>query len=81
MNLAQCPLERGTHVGVDIIEIFDEPALITVSAEEGDHLLVIHAAINGSFTDLKAVDVDDGDHSTRLGRVDVLVSVPSTGIC
>ena len=50
------------------------------SREEGDELLVVHAAIDGTFGNLEAVDVDNGDNGTGFFGVNVLVSVPCTVI-
>jgi hypothetical protein len=60
----------------DVLKVFDEATLVAISSEEGDHFFVVHAAIDGTLRDLEAIDVNNGDHGTRLSRIDVLGGVP-----
>ena len=46
--------------------------------EESGHLLVVHAAVDGTLGDLEAVYVNDRQDCTRLCGVDILVAVPGT---
>jgi hypothetical protein len=46
------------------------------SREERGEFLIVHGAVDCTFRNLEAIDVDDREHSTRLCRVNVLVTVP-----
>ena len=49
------------------------------SRKEGRDFLVVHGTVDGTLGDLEAINVDDGEDSTRLCRVNVLVAMPGGG--
>ena len=49
------------------------------SRKESRDFLVVHGAVDGTLRDLEAINVDDGEDSARLCRVNVLVAMPGGG--
>lgn len=68
-------------VCIDIIEVFHKANLVSISTEQGEKLLVVHAPKDGAFADLKPVEMEDGKNCTRLLGVDVFDAVPRAVHC
>ena len=65
---------------VDVVQVLNKADLISVTAEESTHFLVVHGTVNGTLGNLEPIDVNNGNDSAGLGGVNVLVSVPSTSV-
>ena len=76
LDLTESPVHAGGKVLVDVFEVFDDADLVAVAGEEGGDLLVVHGTVDGTLGDLEAVHVNNGQYSTRLSWVNVLVTVP-----
>lgn len=77
-NLLHSPSHGGVEIRIDIIDILDNPDLIPVSAEESQEFLRVHAAKDGSLTDLEAIQMKDWKNGSRLFRVEVFDRMPRT---
>ena len=74
----QSPLKGGSEILVKVCEIVPhKPNLVAVASEKCRNFLVIHAFIDGSFTDLEAVHVDDRQNGPRVLGVNICGSMPS----
>lgn len=76
VDLFHSPCHGVVEICINIVEIFHEANLITVSTEQGRELLVIHATENGALTNLEAVKMKDWKDGPGLFGVNVLDSVP-----
>lgn len=62
-----------THVGFALGLVLDKADLVAVTGVEKRQLGVVHGARDRTLRNLEAVDVQDREDRTRLGRVDPLV--------
>ena len=57
----QSPLQRGSHVFVDLVKIVPNDAdLIPVSRKQGAEFFVVHTPIDRPFADLEPIHMNDG---------------------
>lgn len=64
MDLLNCPHHRAVEICINVIEVLNNPHLVSITREEGDQLFVVHAAIDGALADLEAIDVEDRQDGT-----------------
>ena len=74
----QSPLERASEILIEVCETIPHyPNLVTITHEKCCNLLVIHASIDGLFTDLEAIHVNNRQNSPGLLGVGIFGSMPS----
>lgn len=56
------PEHRAVEVIVDVIEVFNNAHLVSVTCKQANDLSVVHTTENRALADLETVDVQDWKH-------------------